>query len=60
VKLAGVVDALHAFQEKSRKGIATPKAELERVKDRLRVAQLDHRERAGSAKPKELSDEEED
>jgi len=38
VKLQGRVYVLHAFMKKSRKGIATPKAEIELVKQRLRRA----------------------
>ena len=42
VKLAGVVYVLHAFQKKSKKGIATPKHDLDVVKDRLKVAREHH------------------
>ncbi len=38
VKLENAVYVLHAFQKKSRHGIATPQAEIELVKDRLRRA----------------------
>ena len=38
VRLAGRVYVLHAFQKKSKKGIATPKSEMEMVKQRLRRA----------------------
>jgi len=41
VKLAGAVYALHAFQKKSRRGIETPKQEIELVRSRLRRA-LEH------------------
>jgi len=34
-----VIYVLHAFQKKSRKGIATPKSELDLVKQRLKVAE---------------------
>jgi len=47
VKLAGSVYVLHAFQKKSKKGIKTPKHELELIKARLRAAEADHREREG-------------
>jgi phage-related protein len=40
-KLAGAIYALHAFQKKSRRGIATPKQEIELVRARLRRA-LEH------------------
>jgi phage-related protein len=36
---------LHAFQKKSRKGIATPLQELRLVKQRLAAAEKDYRER---------------
>jgi len=38
VKLAGKVYVLHAFQKKSKRGIATPKSELDLVKQRLKRA----------------------
>jgi phage-related protein len=38
VKLAGRVYVLHAFQKKSKSGIATPKSEIELIKQRLRRA----------------------
>lgn len=39
VRFANAVYALHAFQKKSRRGIATPKREVERIRQRLRRAQ---------------------
>jgi phage-related protein len=36
---------LHAFQKKSKKGIATPQKEIDLVKQRLAAAERDHRER---------------
>jgi phage-related protein len=38
VRLAGRVYVLHAFQKKSKTGIATPKAELDLVRQRLKRA----------------------
>jgi phage-related protein len=38
VTFAEVVFALHAFQKKSKKGIATPKHEIDLVRRRLRTA----------------------
>ena len=38
VKLAGAVYVLHAFQKKSKKGIKTPKGEIELVEQRLKLA----------------------
>lgn len=46
VKLADAVYVLHAFQKKARKGIATPKRELDLIRDRLRAAEADHAGRA--------------
>jgi len=48
VRLAGKVYVLHAFQKKSRRGIATPKAEIELVKQRLRRAIELHARQEGS------------
>ena len=41
VKFASAVYVLHAFQKKSKKGIATPREEIELVRRRLKVAQED-------------------
>ena len=38
VKLAGRIYVLHAFQKKSKTGIATPKAEIDLVRQRLKRA----------------------
>ena len=45
VRFAGVVYVLRAFQKKSKSGIATPKAEIELIKTRLRTAEADYRTR---------------
>jgi phage-related protein len=42
VRFADVVYVLHAFQKKSRRGIATPKAELELIAARLARAKEDY------------------
>jgi len=39
VRFAGAVYVLHVFQKKSRKGIATPKQEIDLVKTRLKRAE---------------------
>jgi phage-related protein len=39
VKFAGVVYVLHAFQKKSKRGIATPLREIELIKARLKRAE---------------------
>jgi phage-related protein len=38
VKLAGVIYILHAFQKKSKQGIATPKQDIELIEARLKRA----------------------
>ena len=42
VRLGGRVYALHAFQKKSKTGIATPKAEIDLIKSRLKRAEEEH------------------
>ena len=42
VRLAGRVYVLHAFQKKSKHGIATPQVEIDLVKARLRRAEEQH------------------
>jgi phage-related protein len=44
VKFAGVVYVLHVFQKKSKKGIRTPKAEMDLIHRRLAVAASHYRE----------------
>ncbi len=44
VKFKGVVYVLHAFQKKSKKGIATPKEEIDLVKKRLKAAEEHYKE----------------
>ena len=39
VSFKDVVYVLHAFQKKSKRGIATPKQEIEQIKNRLKQAQ---------------------
>ena len=43
VRFAGSVYVLHAFQKKSKRGIATPKAEIDTIRTRLKAAQDHHR-----------------
>ena len=42
VRLAGRVYVLHAFQKKSKSGVATPKKEMDVVQQRLRLAEAEH------------------
>jgi len=44
VRFAGAVYVLHAFQKKSTSGIATPKPDLDMIGQRLREAELLHKE----------------
>ena len=44
VRLASAVYVLHAFQKKSKQGIATPQADLRLISQRLRDAERLHKE----------------
>jgi phage-related protein len=54
VRFAQAAYVLHAFQKKSKKGLATPKSELELIARRLKQAQEDYERWIGSgpAKPR--------
>lgn len=43
-ELKGVIYVLDVFKKKSKKGIATPKADLNRILARLKVARMDYDE----------------
>jgi phage-related protein len=43
VKFSNAVYVLHAFQKKSRKGIATPKGDIDLIRRNLKVAEADSR-----------------
>ena len=45
VRFTDAVYVLHAFQKKSKSGIATPKKELDLIRQRLTEAERNHRER---------------
>lgn len=45
VKFEKAVYILHCFQKKSKSGIATPKQDIELIKQRLKVAEADYKER---------------
>ena len=51
VQLGDVVYVLHVFQKKSKSGKATPKADIDLIKSRLKLAKQDH-ERRTKAKGK--------
>jgi phage-related protein len=44
VKFAGVIYVLHAFQKKSKKGIATPQRDIDLIKARLKRAEEHYKE----------------
>jgi phage-related protein len=46
VRFATAIYVLHAFQKKSKRGIATPKRELELIRERLKWAERQHTGRA--------------
>jgi phage-related protein len=46
VKFADRVYVLHAFQKKAKKGIKTPKQEIDLIRERLKLAEADHTARA--------------
>lgn len=54
VKFKDALYVLHAFKKKSKSGIATPKHEIDLIKDRLKSAEADHAQRYGS-KPKGIT-----
>ena len=45
VRFRGFVYVLHAFQKKSKSGIATPKKDIDLIQQRLAAAERDYRER---------------
>src|ERR1700712_3686479 len=47
VRFAAVIYVLHAFQKKSKKGIETPRREIEVIKARLKLAEAHSRENYG-------------
>ncbi len=51
VQFAQAVHVLHAFQKKSKRGAATPKAELDLIEQRLKRAREDYEQWSKSDKP---------
>lgn len=49
VRFATAIYVLHAFQKKSKRGIATPKRELELIRERLKWADRQHTGRVKEA-----------
>jgi phage-related protein len=54
VRFTGVVYVLHGFQKKSKRGIATPKPEIDLVVQRLKRAEEDYKQWARDARPRTL------
>jgi len=52
VRFEEVIYVLHIFQKKSKKGIATPKEDIELIKQRLKWAEALHKEQYGKKKSK--------
>ena len=46
VRFSSAVYVLHAFQKKSKKGIATPASDIQLIEQRLREAERIHKERS--------------
>ncbi|MGB8364273.1 MAG: type II toxin-antitoxin system RelE/ParE family toxin [Rhizomicrobium sp.] len=51
VRFATVVYVLHVFQKKSKRGIATPKQEIELIRERLKIAEGLHAGRTKEISP---------
>jgi phage-related protein len=49
VKFSDAVYVLHCFQKKSKRGIATPRKDLDLIRERLSRAEEDHASRSKSA-----------
>lgn len=52
VRFVKAIYVLHAFQKKSKRGVATPRAELDLIGHRLKRAREDYQQWSRSAKPK--------
>lgn len=48
VKFAKAVYVLHCFKKKSKRGIATPQIDMDRIRDRLKAAERHYIENYGS------------
>jgi len=51
VRFFGVIYVLHAFQKKSKRGIATPKAEMKAIEQRLKRAKEDYEQWTRNVRP---------
>jgi phage-related protein len=50
VRFDDFIYVLHAFQKKSKRGIATAKSDIELIKARLKLAEAQHRVRQGDSR----------
>jgi len=48
IRFSNAVYVLHTFQKKSKKGIATPKQDIELIKSRLKLAEEDFKKETES------------
>lgn len=55
VKFPEAVYGLHAFQKKSKKGIATPKTDMALIRERLKLAELHYKTHYLAKKKKDLA-----
>ena len=53
VRFTSVIYVLHVFQKKSKKGIETPRTEIELIKTRLRTAEADYAARLSEGRLKQ-------
>jgi phage-related protein len=49
VRFADAVYVLHVFHKKSKRGVATPKKELDLIRQRLKLAEQEHRQWTAAA-----------
>jgi phage-related protein len=42
IRFKGVIAVLHVFKKKSKKGIATPKQEIDLIKSRIKLAEIEY------------------
>ena len=55
IRFEEVIYVLHIFQKKSKKGKATPKEDIELIKQRLKLAEALYKEKYGTKKSKNKS-----
>jgi phage-related protein len=55
VRFEEAVYALHAFQKKSKRGVATPKRDMDLIRSRLKLAQAHYSRHYAKAKKRDLA-----